>query len=459
MGEATDKSVTEQLAEWIVGVREEDVSPLGVERVQERVIDSLGVMLAGMSVPTGQLVCQWVRAQGGSPECSVVAGGFKTTSSLATLANATAGHALEFDDIATFGGHYANPLTAAALAVGQKLGSSGREMILAWLVGWDVIAQTSKPCASPTGNDLLNRGWFNQGFQPVLGVAALAAKLMGFDVDQTRAALGNAAGAMGGLLKNRGTDTKSFQAGSAAMHGVMAAELVSLGFTANEDILDGEFGVARLLGLENGDPEKVLDGLGSWDMVTNGSTIRVHACCGAGHWAMDAMQQVVRHQAFTADDVESIDVEIDAFLLPMVPYHEPTSGLEAKYSLEYDLATIVLDGRGGLDQFSDEAVARPEARELMQRVTYTPVDEVRRPQSRVVVTLKDGGKLEQEVNRSHGSPSDPLTHEELVGKFDECAAALVPEPRREQLLELCSRLDDVVDVGELAEFVGVVADR
>ncbi len=454
MGESMEQSVTERLAEWIVEADYDDVPPSGVERVRERVVDSLGVMFAGMAVPTGDRICAWVQAQGGTPDCTVVARDFKTSASFATLANATAGHALEFDDIATFGGHYANPLTAAALAVGEQLGSSGRDMILAWLVGWDVIAQTSKPCASPTGNDLLNRGWFNQGFQPVLGVAALTGKLMGFDVDQTRAALGNAAGAMGGLLKNRGSDTKSFQAGSAAMHGVMAAELVALGFTANEDILDGEFGVARMLGLENGDPEKVLDGLGSWDMATNGSTIRLHACCGAGHWAMDALQHIVRRRAFTADDVESIDIEIDAFLLPMVPYHAPTTGLEAKYSLEYDLATIVLDGRGGLHQYSDDAVLRPASQELMKRITYTPVDEVRRPQSRVTVTLTDGERFEETVNRSHGSPADPLSQEEIVAKFHECAEALVSEPRREHLLDLCWRLETLDDVGVLAAVVG-----
>jgi 2-methylcitrate dehydratase PrpD len=450
---ATDRSVTERLAEWIVKAGPADVPPVGVERVRDRVIDSLGVMCAGMAEPTGRLIRQWVQAQGGTPDCTVVAAGFRTTAPLATLANATAGHALEFDDIATFGGHYASPLTAAALAVGEKLGSSGRDVILAWLVGWEVIAQTSKPCASPTGNDLLNRGWFNQGFQPVLGVAALAAKLMGFDVRQTRMALGNAAGAMGGLLKNRGSDTKSFQAGSAAMHGVMAAELVDLGFTANEDVIDGEFGVARLLGLDNGDPEKVLDGLGSWDMATKGSTIRLHACCGAGHWAMDALQHILRRHPFTPDQVEAIDVEIDAFLLPMVPYHAPTTGLEAKYSLEYDLATIVLDGRGGLHQYHDAAVRRPEAQALMARVAYHPVDEVRRPQSRVVVTLKDGTTLEETANRSHGSPADPLSDAEVVAKFDECAEALVPEARRRLLVDLCRRLDALDNVRELTEVV------
>ena len=453
---AANTSVTEQLAEWIVAADFADVPQAGLDRVRDRVLDSVGVMFAGMSVSTGQLMRDWIKAQGGTADCTVVASGFKTTATFATLANTTAGHALEFDDIATFGGHFANPLTAAALAVGEKVGASGRDTVLAWLVGWDVIAQTSKPCATPQGNSLLNRGWFNQGFQPVLGVAALAAKLMGLDVLQTRMALGNAAGAMGGLLRNRGSDSKSFQAGNAAMHGVMAAELVALGFTANADILDGELGVARLLGLESGDPERVLDGLGTWDMATNGSTIRLHACCGASHWGQDALMKILRQRPTEPDEIEAIGIEIDEFLLPMVPYHDPQSGLEAKYSLEYDMATIALDGRAGLHQYSDSAVQRPEARALMERVTIHPVNELRRPESRVVLTLKSGEQLAESVNVSHGSPGDPLSDDEILGKFHECAEALLPEAQRKQVIDLCRRLDSLDTVRELTDAIGAV---
>ena len=446
-------SVTEQLAEWIVKADYAHLPTVGVERVRARMLDSLGVMFAGMSVSTGQIMRDWIKVQGGTPHSTVVGSGFKTTAPLATLANTCAGHALEFDDIATFGGHFANPLTAAALAVAEKLGASGRDTVLAWLVGWDVIAQTSKPCFSAQGNSLLSRGWFNQGFQPALGVAALTAKLMGLDVLQTRMALGNAAAAMGGLLKNRGSDTKSFQAGNAAMHGVMAAELVALGFTANADILDGDIGVARLLGLEDGDPEKVLDGLGTWDMATNGSTIRLHACCGASHWAQDALLKILQRRATTPDEIESIEIEIDAFLMPMVPYHDPQTGLEAKYSLEYDLATIALDGRAGLHQYSDDAVQRPEARALMQRVTTLPVEELRKPESRVTLTLKNGEQLDESVNVSHGSPSDPLTDAEILGKFHECSEAMLPEAQRQRVIDLCCRLESLENVRELTEAI------
>jgi 2-methylcitrate dehydratase PrpD len=293
-------------------------------------------------------------------------------------------------------GHYANPMTAATLALGEKLGASGKDVILGWMVGYDIIAQTSKVTAHPKGNSLLNRGWFNQGFLPAVGVAAAAARMMRFDVQQTRMAMGHAASTMAGILKNRGSDTKGFVAGNAAMHGIMAAELVALGFTANEDIMDGDIGVARLLGLENGDAEKMLDELGSWTMATKGSTLRLHASCGAGHWAQDALQRIVRRRPVKADEIDSIEVYINDFLLPMMPYHSPETGLEGKYSLEYDVATIALDGKAGLHQYSDAAVQRPEARALMQRVKIISRSEPKL-ESHVVLKLKNGEILEETV--------------------------------------------------------------
>jgi 2-methylcitrate dehydratase PrpD len=452
---ADELSVTAQVAEWVVGVAYDDAPTIAVERVRDRVLDSLGNQFAGMSVSTGRLLAEWVRAQGAAPQSTVTAAGFKTTPALATLVNGAASHALENDDIATFSSHPNSPLTAAALALGEHLGASGRDCVLAWLVGWEVTAQTMKVCVGPKGNDLVNRGWFNQGFQETLGVAALAAKLLRLDVPQTRMALGNAASAMSGLMKNRGSDTKGFNAGSAAMHGVIAGELSAGGFTANPDILDGDIGVARLLGLDNGDPRKILDGLGSWDMATRGSTIRLHACCGASHWSMDALQHILRRRPVAPDELDAIEVEIADFLTDMVPYHEPVTGLEAKYSIEYGLATIVLDGRAGIHQYGDDAVRRPEARALMQRVKTVPM--TGGPlQSRVVLRLKNGEELAETVSRAHGTPADPLTRDEILGKFHECAGTLVPPSQRDRIIDLCGRLETLDDIRILAETMGTV---
>jgi 2-methylcitrate dehydratase PrpD len=450
---SSNASVTEQVADWVVNVGYDDLPQAAIDRVPNLVLDSIGNQFAGLTVRLGTLLSEWVRAQGATPECTVTGSDLRTSASYATLLNGATSHALENDDIATFSSHPNSPLTASSVALGEKLGVSGRDLVLAWVVGWEITAQTMKPVMEPLGNGLINRGWFNQGFQECLGVAALSAKLLGLDVDQTRMALGHAASAMGGVMKNRGSDTKGFTAGNAAMHGVMAAELAALGFTANPDIFDGEFGVARMLGLENGDPEKILDGLGTFNLATHGATLRLHASCAAAHWSMDAIQNIVRRRPVAPEEIEAIEVEFPAFLESNVPYTSPQSGLEAKYSLEFDVVTIALYGKGGIHEYTDEKVQNPVAQSLMQRVKRIPTGGGL--ESRVVLKLTNGEELEDTVTTTHGTPLDPLTQDEILGKFHETAGTIAGEEQRQRIIDLCAGLADLADVRTLAGALAV----
>jgi 2-methylcitrate dehydratase PrpD len=446
------ESVTRRLADWIMGAEYRDIPAIGIERIKERFLDSFGVQFGGAAAPTGQIMAKWVKAQNANPECTIVGADFKTSCANAALLNAVSGHALELCDIASFSGHPANPLTAAALALGEKLGSSGRDVLLAWAIAWEVTGQTTRICLGQAGNDLINRGWFNQGFQPALGVAAMASRLMGLDVRQTQMAIGNAASAMGGIMKNRGSDTKSFAAGNAAMHGIMAAELVALGFTANENILDGEDGVARMLGVANTDPERVLAGLGAWDIATKSSTIRTIASCAAGHWGVDALQKIVRKRPINPDDIEAIDVYVNDFLISNKPYHAPQTGLEAKFSIEYDVAAVALHGKAGKNQFTDALVRDPRTQAMMKRITLHPVSAGEGPfklEGRTILTLRSGEKLEETSSHMRGAPEDPLSTQELHDKFHEMAAH-IPRAQRERIIAICDGLGTIDNFRDVA---------
>jgi 2-methylcitrate dehydratase PrpD len=267
--------------------------------------------------------------------------------------------------------------------------------------------------------------------------------------------LGQAATAMAGMIKNRGSDSKSFVAGNAAMQGVIAAELIAMGFTANDDIIEGDIGLASLVGYEGVDPQVVLAGLGQWDMVERSSTLRLHACCGASHFSQDALQKLLQRRPTAPGEIDSITVEISDFLMTMMPYHAPETGLQAKYSLEYDLAAIALDGKAGFHEYSDAMVRRPEAKAMMQKVTVAPKSGglASARESRVVVKLKSGEVLEESASRSHGSPADPLTPAEITGKFNDCAGGLANEAERNRIIDLCLHLDGVANVRELTEAV------
>jgi 2-methylcitrate dehydratase PrpD len=238
------------------------------------------------------------------------------------------------------------------------------------------------------------------------------------------------------------------------MHGVMAAELVAAGFTANEDILDGDDGIARMMGQEVGDPQRVLDGLGSWDLIKNRGTIKMFASCAAGHWAQHAMQRIVQRRPVTPGEVKSVRVYQPSFLMDSLPFHRPKTGLQGKYSLEYDVVAVALDGRAGMHQYTDAAVQRAAAQQLMERVEYVPVEadlQNHRFGARVVLTLTSGETLEENAEAFHGSAQNPPTDEELVAKFQECAAGMLPAAQRENVIDRCWRLDALSSMRQLGD--------
>jgi 2-methylcitrate dehydratase PrpD len=452
---AEECSITQRLAEWVVGAHFGDLPEEAISRAKERLVDSLAVQFGGMRVSTGQNLAMWIQAQGGAPRSTVVGAGLKTTPSLAALANGTAGHALEYDDVGGAGGHPASPLTAGSLATAEHLWRSGRDALLAWMVGWEVIAHTNRLTQDGARNTLLSHGWFPQGFQYALGVAAVTSKLLDLNIEQTQMAIGNAAAAMGGQMKHRASDTKSFIAGNAAMHGVMAGELVASGFTANPEIIDGTDGIGALLGGRVPLPETVLGGLGEWDLLARRGTIKMYASCAAGHSAQDAMLRIRKRRPFEPKEVASIDIEQPGFLMESLPFHRPVTGLQGKYSLEYDVVAVALTGQAKISDYSDEAVQRPDAQFLMDRVRWTPTEmDLARPAlvATVSVTFAGGETISETVEDFHGSAQNVPTRDDLEAKFAECTPDLTAGRRRE-ILDRCWAFDELADVRELTRML------
>jgi 2-methylcitrate dehydratase PrpD len=236
------------------------------------------------------------------------------------------------------------------------------------------------------------------------------------------------------------------------MHGVMAAELASRGFTANEDIFDTDIGAARLMNLEYGDAEAMLEGLGNWHMAELGSNLRLHASCMAGHWSAEALREILETEKIDASEISSIHATVNDFLMPSKPYHAPTTGLTAKYSVEYDLAALALDGRLGNAQFTDEAVNRPAVRALMDKVKLELIEGVVGAvplESTVTVVMEDGQRYQATNHLTRGNMGDPLSRDELLGKFAECTEALLKTPERDEIIALCDRLEALPDIREL----------
>jgi 2-methylcitrate dehydratase PrpD len=169
---------------------------------------------------------------------------------------------------------------------------------------------------------------------------------------------------------------------------------------------------------------------------------------------MDALQQIVRERPTEPEEIERIDVSIPEFKLPNLPFHDPQTGLAGKYSLEYDLAAIALDGYAGIHQFTDEMVQRPAARAVMEKVRIIPTQSPLA--STVVLTLANGEQLEQTVSVAHGTPGDPLSQDEVLGKFRETSGTLIKATQQDAIIDLCARLEALGDVHELTDALGSI---
>ena len=354
-------NLTERIAEYIANTGLEDFPPDAIDAAKAAITDCLGCALAGSREPLADVLCDYVTSLGGMPQATVIGRGFKTTSLEAALVNGAMSHALDYDDV-TFitKTHPSAALIPGALPLAEEVGATGGELLLSYLLGFEVACAVGDAISPAYYDDL---GWHPTGPLGALGAAAAAARLLRLSPEQTAMAVSLAASQASGLRQNFGTMTKPYHAGAACRAGVNAAKLVRAGFTASDDALEGRFGFMRAFSGGNGyDPDKAAASLGSrCFMVESGIEIKKYPCCGSAHLALDATSQLLRRESFSAGDVDYIDVLVDFDPPRSLIHSRPTGGLEGKFSMQYCLAAEIIDGQIGLGSFSDEQVMRTEA--------------------------------------------------------------------------------------------------
>jgi 2-methylcitrate dehydratase PrpD len=201
----------------------------------------------------------------------------------------------------------------------------------------------------------------------------------------------------------------------------------------------------------------MLDRLGTeWDILDPGATLKLHACCGASHYCIDALLDLIDEHRFRPDDVASIECHVPSMVPTILVYDEPSTGLEAKFSMAYPIAAALLDGAVGVDQFSSAAVQRPQARQVMQKVRYVHPEasvgntaEIVEAPHEVVVRLADGSSVRRSCRYFRGRAERPISEAELLAKFDSCASSVLPAPVRAEIVATIGDLDHLDDVAAL----------
>jgi len=445
---------TQRLADFVANKSIDDIPEEAFSAATDALIDTLGVALAGSREPIADIMTGWVSEIGAKPKASVWGRGLATHGAEAAFANAISAHALDFDDTNRSGrGHMSVCLVPPLLALGEELGSSGQDVLAAYVIGLEIAGAFGRAF----GPGHLHKGWHPTATVGTLAATAAVARLSGLDTDQVTRALGNAASQMSGLASNFGTMTKPFHAGHAARSGYLSVWMAKTGLTANTESFDGKGGILDTFSGGDGEPiEEILSNLGDpWEILSPGNYYKRWPCCYSGHRTIGALYGLIDEHAINADEVSEVTVSFlpggDTALLS----RDPKTGLEAKFSIEYVVAAALLDGPIKMASFADAMVQRPEARQLMQRVrrTYIPDDKFYSGivgHNDIAVTTPRG-RFEVREDRVPGSNAWPNSEKDRDAKFMDCASQAMEKAEAAVLLDLIRNCRSADNIGTLAK--------
>ncbi len=413
---------TDAIEAAVAFIVETAISEEARQRASIAVIDTAGVMLAGTGEAAAR-IAQSLASEEGVGECRVVGTPLTTSAACAAFANGVAAHALDYDDMCFVSmAHPSCVLVPAILVAGELAHADARTLLDAYVVGFEIECRLGL-VMNP--RHYHQRGWHCTSSIGTLGAAAAVARVLGLDQASTRHALGIAASSACGLKENLGSMVKPLHAGMAARNGVTAAQLARRGFTASAHAIDGPQGYLAAMDSERSSLDTAVADLGTrWEICETGVTVKLYPSCAATHPPLDALTAIVRRERLTADQVAAIDSEVDSMTPRLLIHPNPSTDLEAKFSMPFCAAAAVVYPRIGIDTFSAGSIRHADVQALMPRVslranaafdTAAPLS-----QARVTVRLRDGREWSQHADGARGYPGR-LTEQELSGKFDDCA--------------------------------------
>lgn len=446
---------TAVLSEFASKTRLPDISTAAIAATKRHILDCAGVALAAAAEPAGRIVLDVTREQGGAPQARVLGSGLRTSTVSAAWANGALAHLLDFDD--TGFSHPTACILPAALAMAEAAGATGGDLVAAVCVGLEVFERLSSS-GRQHEPDLRRRGFHPTSLYGCSAAAAAAGNIVGLNPTQMAAAIGLAAANAGGLTQHFGTWGKGIHAGNAARAGVTSVLLANKDYVADLEGIEGEYGFfSAFHGAGNYDLGKVADGLGThWSIVDPGLTIKRYPCCGGNLRALDAARQLLLEHDIRFNDVAGLEVDVHPDLLCIVRFHKPTEGFRGKFSIDYVLAAMLLDGRVDMESFTDAYCNAPRMRAALQKVRVNahaewPDDAASRRRSPVSITMNDGRTFTKTVDKVRGSPGNPMTRDELVDKYRGCASRVLTGERLERSIVALESLDRLPAAKDLTD--------
>lgn len=445
------KTISEQIAQFVANLTIERLPADVIEVAKLSFLDWLGSAIAGGATRPIAMFVQVVKGLGGSPQATAIPDGSKTSCQLAALVNAASTHVLEMDDLHKPSVlHPAAPVIPAALAVGERDGVTGGELLSAIVAGYEVAIRAGE-AMGPSHY----RFWHTSATCGIFGAATAVGKLLRLTPEQMVWALGNAGTQSAGLWQflAEGAMSKQLHLGKAAADGLLAALLAQQGFTGSSRIFEGEKGLARATSTAP-DLERLTKDLGDGPLRILENSFKAHAACYHIHSTIDAALDLKNQFNLNPSEISKITVRLYSAAIDLLQDVELTNPYAAKFSIPYCIATALLKGRVGLDEFTEEGIRDNNVRRLMSDVQLQrdrKLDQVYPDMWPAIVTIEttSGGRHETRVDYPKGDPKNPIAREGLIEKFHMLTGRILPETSRTRLMERCLTLDTLANVQNL----------
>jgi len=442
-------TASQALMTWGLDLTLDQVPAQARHAACRHLLDGVGLAIVGRRTDTADPSVRVARSLGGPPEARMLGDAEAISAPAAALADGALVHAIDFDDTHAGGLVHATAVVLpAAFTVGQLVKASGAEVLTAAILGYEVVCRIAM--ASPHGFHA--RGLHATQVAGVFSTAAVTAKLVGMDVEGAVNAFGIAGSSAGGLLEflSTGASTKQLHPGSASLNGMLAARYAAVGATGPSTVLEGPHGIYAALSTRPADLQAVVGGLGERWEVTR-ITIKPYPSCQLMHASLDALRTLL-DRIPRADSVESITAYVHPDSAPTVcepadVKMRPRTSYDAKFSLPWSMAALIIDGDIGVGTYELDSILRPRVAELSARVTSVSKalsDGVAADAPGLVeVRLTDGTELVGRIERSLGGPDRPLTDEQLLAKFYSNCGGETPTSRElaDRLLNLADEVD------------------
>jgi 2-methylcitrate dehydratase PrpD len=443
--------LTRSLGTFVSHLRLSLIPSDALEVVRTGFADSVATLIAGSVEEPPKILHATLAPPPGDATLYLV--GPRVPAPEAAWINGTAAHALDYDDVA-LRGHPSTVLVPAVLAEGEVLGSTGAELATAYVAGYEVWADLQR--RDPAQHH--EKGWHPTGIFGAVAAAAACASLRKLDADKATQAIALGASQSAGLVANFGTMTKPFHAGRAAHAGVISARLAAAGFTSSPDALEHPLGFLTATSPKGSvDRTSATQAGREWSILALGLSVKKYPLCYCTHRAIDGALDLLREEKVAAQNVKSITVSTSRRNATILRNSRPQTGLEAKFSMQFAMASSIVANRVGLRELTDEFVRRSDIQALMPKVVVAPDDRVdpkrtgNAPYDQVVIETADGRRLEStRVTDERGSPQLPLSREELWTKFKECFAVGNPKLDAEATFEALMTVERGQGVGALA---------